>query len=219
MSTNHHSSHNDFVGSIKRSLASAIDAIIVLILRIIFVETIGKTWITPILLNFNQEFKDKFGTETPKRTPEHLEFIYQHPLSKNLLIMFLIVFLIGAIYHSYLNSSAWRATIGKRIMGIVIVKKNFLPLSFYRAVLHYFLSLLPFVYIFYILSYQIKYNVDINQAISGSFGNIFFGIIFMLWLQIQTLTKQKTTAYDLICNTIFIHHKTSAKWPWKKIKQ
>ena len=131
--------------------------------------------------------------------------------------MFFIIMLIGTIYHSYLNSSSWRATIGKRLMGIAIVKKNLVSLSFSRALLHYFLSILPFIYILYIISYHASYNIDIQKAITASFGNIVLGIIFILWIQIQLFTKNKTTAYDLISNTIFINKVYNAKRPWSKI--
>jgi len=215
---NEFNTHN-FASSAKRSIASAIDTVIVLIIRILFIESIGRMWIEPILLKFNTKFKEKFGTETPKRTPEHIEFMYQHELFYNIFALFMIIVLIGAIYHSALNSSSWRATIGKRLMGIAIVKNNSMPLSFKRALLHYFLSILPFFYIFYIISYQMKNDLEIYQAITGSIENIIFGIIFMLWLQIHLFTKNKTTAYDLICNTIFINKVFDAKMPWSKIKK
>jgi hypothetical protein len=160
------------VNSTKRSIASAIDTVIVLIARIFFVETFGRMWIEPFLKKFNIDFKEKFGTETPKRTPEHIEFMYQSDLFFHLIMLFFCVFMIGAIYHSYLNSSSWRGTIGKRIMGIAIVKNNLMPLSFKRALLHYFLSIIPFFYIFYIFSYQMKYNIELYQAITASFENI-----------------------------------------------
>jgi uncharacterized RDD family membrane protein YckC len=205
------------VNSTRRSIASAIDTIIVLIIRIFFVETLGRMWIEPILLKFNNDFKEKFGTETPKRTPEHIEFMYQSDLFSHLLMLFFCVLMIGTIYHSYLNSSAWRGTIGKRLMKIAIVKNNLMALSFKRALLHYFLSIIPFFYIFYIFSYQMKYNIELYQAITASFENILCGIIFMLWVQIHLFTKNKTTAYDLICNTVFINKVFDAKKPWSKI--
>ena len=202
------------VNSTRRSIASAIDTAIVLMIRIFFVETLGRMWIEPILLKFNNDFKEKFGTETPKRTPEHIEFMYQSDLFSHLLMLFFCVLMIGTIYHSYLNSSAWRATIGKRLMKIAIVKNNLMALSFKRALLHYFLSIIPF---FYIFSYQMKYNIELYQAITASFENILCGIVFMLWIQIHLFTKNKTTAYDLICNTVFINKVFDAKKPWSKI--
>lgn len=205
------------VNSTRRSIASAIDTAIVLMIRIFFVETLGRMWIEPILLKFNHDFKEKFGTETPKRTPEHIEFMYQSDLFSHLLMLFFCVLMIGTIYHSYLNSSAWRATIGKRLMKIAIVKNNLMALSFKRALLHYFLSIIPFFYIFYIFSYQMKYNIELYQAITASFENILCGIVFMLWIQIHLFTKNKTTAYDLICNTVFINKVFDAKKPWSKI--
>lgn len=208
----------NIVGSFKRSIAGAIDSVIVLISRIFFAETFGRSYLEPSLIAFKNEFKEKFGTETPKNTPEHLEFLYQHEVFfKTMVIMFLIL-MIGAIYHAYLNSSSWQGTIGKRTMGFVIVKKNNLSLSFSRALLHYFLSILPFLYIFYLFSYQLKYEIDLFQAITANEFNIFFGIIFTLWVQIHTFTKNKTTAYDLICNTICVYNVTNAKMPWHKIK-
>ena len=132
-------------------------------------------------------------------------------------MLFFCVLMIGTIYHSYLNSSAWRATIGKRLMKIAIVKNNLMALSFKRALLHYFLSIIPFFYIFYIFSYQMKYNIELYQAITASFENILCGIVFMLWIQIHLFTKNKTTAYDLICNTVFINKVFDAKKPWSKI--
>jgi uncharacterized RDD family membrane protein YckC len=205
------------VNSTRRSIASAIDTAIVLMIRIFFVETLGRMWIEPILLKFNNDFKEKFGTQTPKRTPEHIEFMYQSDLFSHLLMLFFCVLMIGTIYHSYLNSSAWRATIGKRLMKIAIVKNNLMALSFKRALLHYFLSIIPFFYIFYIFSYQMKYNIELYQAITASFENILCGIVFMLWIQIHLFTKNKTTAYDLICNTVFINKVFDAKKPWSKI--
>ena len=215
----HHDNELNLVGSFKRSIAGAIDSVIVLLVRIFFAETFGRSFLEPSLLAFKNEFKEKFGTDTPKNTPEHLEFLYQHEVfSKTMILMFSIL-MIGAIYHAYLNSSSWRATIGKRTMGFTIIKKNTLPLSFSRALLHYFLSILPFFYIFYLFSYQLKYNIDLFQAITANEINILFGIVFTLWLQIHTFTKSKTTAYDLICNTICVYNVTNAKMPWQKIKK
>ena len=45
------------VNSTRRSIASAIDTAIVLMIRIFFVETLGRMWIEPILLKFNHDFK------------------------------------------------------------------------------------------------------------------------------------------------------------------
>ncbi|GDX35776.1 hypothetical protein LBMAG18_02870 [Alphaproteobacteria bacterium] len=215
----HNEKQSNLVGSFKRSIAGAIDSVIVLIGRIFFAETFGKNYLEPSILSFKNEFKEKFGTDTPKNTPEHLEFLYQHEVfSKTMILMFMIL-MIGAIYHAYLNSSSWQGTIGKRTMGFTIIKQNNLPLSFFRALLHYFLSILPFIYIFYLFSYQLKYNIDLYQAITANEINILFGIIFTLWVQIHAFTKNKTTAYDLICNTICIYNITNAKMPWSKIKK
>jgi uncharacterized RDD family membrane protein YckC len=124
--------------------------------------------------------------------------------------------MVGALYHAYLNSSVWEATIGKRLMKIMITKENDMKITFKRGLLHYFLSLMPFVFLIYLVSYQIRNNLTFYQAITSSEINIFLGILFMMWLQIHIFTKKRTTAYDMICNTNVVKGKTSYKWPWSK---
>ena len=79
------------VGTFKRGVASAIDSVIVLFARIFFIETIGRAWAEPSLIKFSQEFKDKFGTETPKNTPDHLDFIYNHEVFTKFMILFFLI--------------------------------------------------------------------------------------------------------------------------------
>ena len=43
--------------------------------------------------------------------------------------------------------------------------------------------------------------------------------MFILWVQIHFFTKRKTTAYDLICDTILVKGRTSARLPWHKIEE
>lgn len=205
-----------YVGSFQRSLAATIDVWIVLFLRIITMQILGSIWMNQAILEFSREFNKKFGTETMKNTQEHIDFIINHKVFAYSLIFYAIVIMVGAVYHAYLNSSAWNGTIGKRFMKIIIIKQNELPLKFGRGLMHYFLSVLPFVFVVYLVSFQIRTGLTFFEAVTASPINIFLGIIFVLWVQIHLFTKNKTTAYDLICNTITIKGKTSAKWPWSK---
>ncbi len=202
---------------IRRTIAGTIDAIIVLLIRIITMQLIGALWLKAQLIKFQQDFYAKFGTMEAKATPEHLEFIRNHPIIQYSFITFLIVFAVGAAYHIYLNSSAWSATLGKRLMKIMIIKKDNLPLSLKTAFAHYFLSIAPFIFITYILVTKTAYN-DPNflATITSNNFNIFLAAFFGLWMQSNLFTKNKTTAYDLICKTILINGQTAAKFPWTK---
>ena len=197
-----------YASSFRRSTAATIDIWLVLLLRVAFMQTLGTLWLNSEILKFIQEFNEKFGTESIKNTPEHIDYG---------LLFYAIVILFGALYHALLNSSAWQATIGKRLMKIIIVKEpDESRISFQRAMAHYFLSVLPFAFIFYLMGYQIQHNLNFIQTITASELNVFFGIMFVLWLQIHIFTKKKITAYDMICSTVFLYGRTACKFPWSK---
>ncbi|MBP7709792.1 MAG: RDD family protein [Rickettsiales bacterium] len=205
-----------YVKASRRGFASAIDFWIVLLLRVVALQILGKLWFEKKILILREDFIAKFGTEVPKKTPEHLNFIIHSDAFLCAAIIVLIIVLIGAFYHSYFNSSAWQGTIGKRLMKILIVKEDEEKISFSRASAHYFLSILPLIFIAYLLSYKARYQVTFFQAITASEFNIFLAIVLAGWLQIHLFTKKKTTAYDLICGTILINGKSDKKFPWSK---
>lgn len=208
--------NSKYASTSKRSFAASIDVIIVLILRVIAMQLMGFLWINQKLVDFMQEFSATFGTMEVKNTPEHISFIFNHSIFWHVIIFYFITLLVGVFYHAYLNSSNWQATIGKRLNNIMIATASETKISFKRALLHYFLAIMPFVYLTYIMIYQIRNQVNISQALMGSDLNIIFGIIFVLWIQIQAFTPRKTTAYDLICNTVLINGKSNFKFPWSK---
>jgi uncharacterized RDD family membrane protein YckC len=205
-----------YAGSFKRSGAATIDMWIVLFLRVLVMQFLGAIWLNPAIIKFMEEFKEHFGTETIKNTREHIDFVINSRVFIYGLIFYSIVILVGALYHAFLNSSAWKGTIGKRLMKITIVEESGEKISFYKGLAHYFLSVLPFVYILYLISFQVRSGLDFYQTIMSSEINVFLGILFLLWVQIHLFTKKKTTAYDLICRTVLVKEKTAVKWPWSK---
>jgi len=177
---------------------------------------LGKFWLEKKFITFRADFIAQFGTETPKNTTEHVNFVIHSEAFICTVIFALIVILVGAFYHAYFNSSAWQGTVGKRLMKIIIVKENEEKISFWRATSHYTLSILPFVFIAYLIGYKVSHQIPFFQTITASEFNIFLSIIFAGWIQIHLFTKKKTTAYDLICSTLLINGKTAAKFPWSK---
>ncbi len=207
-----------YATSYKRSFASAIDMTLVLFLRAIVIQIIGITYLNKVWKEFFSEFYDKFGTQTVKKTPEHIYFVTHHQVFFITLLSIILVIIVGAFYHAYLNSSSWQATLGKRTMKIIMLKEpDNSRISFGLAFLHYFLSILPFVFIAYLINYQISHNLTFFEVITASSFNLFLGFIFIAWVQIHLFTKKKTTAYDLICKTVLTNGKTNAKFPWNKV--
>lgn len=213
-----------YVGTFKRSTASFIDVTIVFFLRAFAMQIMGYLWLNEQILRYAQDFQNRFGTESMKNTKPHVEFLLNHQIFIHGIIFYFIVLMIGALYHSLLNSSKWQATIGKRLLKIVMVKDEFsydepseigkFRISYAKALGHYFLSILPLAYVIYITSYQVNYKLDFVKAITATEANVFFGLVFILWVQIHIFTKKKTTAYDMICKTNFVNGRTSSKFPW-----
>ena len=202
----------------KRGLSGGIDMIIVLMIRVMTIETLSYFWYHNQMIKFSQEFADKFGTQIAKRTPEHISYILHHSFFTSTLIFISLTILSGLAYYAYFNSSAWQATIGKRIMKIQMVRIDEKLINFQLATYHYILSILPFAYVLYLIVYVQRHQVTFFEAVTSSRINLFLGIIFLVWTQIQLFTRKKVTAYDLICKTLLINTRTSFKYPWSKNK-
>jgi uncharacterized RDD family membrane protein YckC len=185
------------------------------ILRVVFAQIIGSLWLNDVLKNTRSEFVAKFGTEIVHNDPAHIEFFMHNKIIYYILFFYFFLILIGALYHSILNSSGWKATIGKRIMNMQIVKSDGKQLSFLRALSHYFLSLLPMIFLLHLMFFQLSHKTTFFESVIATNSNVFFGILFVVWTQISFFTKQKTTAYDLICMTVFVEGKSEKKFPWK----
>lgn len=208
----------NFVSASRRSAAVSIDITIVLILRIFVAQIMGILWLNDVIANFLADFKNHFGTEYVSSNPEHLNFISNHKIFPAILIFYAIIVMVGAIYHAYLNSSAWQGTVGKRLMKIMMINEiNGKNISFLKGLAHYFLSLLPFAFLTYLFAYQGLHNLNFIAAITANAFNISLSFLTAVWVQTHIFTKKKTTIYDLICKVIFIEGKTSAKYPTKNV--
>jgi uncharacterized RDD family membrane protein YckC len=193
-----------FAGSFRRGAAAAIDMFIANIIRMILFAIMGELWMKPQLVNFWAEFKAKFDSDIIGNDPEKIHFLIESPLFKNSLIFCFIVFASGALYYILLNQSKWRATFGKKLMKIIIINNDGEKLTFFQSLSHYLLSIIPWFFIFYIFSYQMMHGVNIYKAITENMFNLVFGLITLAWLQVHLITKRKTTAPDLLCQTIVV---------------
>ncbi len=204
-----------FASPFKRSFASSIDMFATLLLRMFALQILGEFWIKNVIANFMLEFKEHFGTEFIKGNQEHMSFLVHHSAFMQILSLYIIIILVGAFYHIYFNSSSWQATPGKRIMNIIMIKEDGKKVNFSLAFSHYFLALLPCIYLIYILIFVVMNKMTFFHAIMATGANMVFGIIFIAWVQISYFTKKKSTMYDLICKTIFIEGRSSTKYPWR----
>jgi len=207
-----------YANSFKRSTAAFIDLMIVSFLRVIFLEIMGALWYKQQLINFGNDFKEKFGTDIIGKVPEQIEYLAHHSIVSSTIILFLLIMMVGALYHAFFNSSSWSATIGKRIIGVILINDNGRKLSFLEALGHYLLSLFPWVFMLYIVVFQNFHSITIFQAITANFFNILFGLVTLGWIQIHAITKRKVVAHDLICKTVMVEGRVGGKFPKLSIK-
>lgn len=210
-------SQDIYVSSFRRGTAAAIDVLIVAFLRILFAQINGILWFNDQILQFMDEFKAKFGTEIIGRSPEHVEFLIHHSIVKAAMIFYLLIVLVGAFYHALLNSSSWCATIGKRIMNVVLVRNEGKRLTILNGFGHYFLSIVPWVFMLYIMIYQSYHGNTIYESINGNLFNLIFGIISVMWVNIHLITRKKITVQDMIMETTMAEGKIGGAYPrWSR---
>jgi len=196
-----------------RGGAATIDIFIVGMLRILFMQIVGSLWVNGQLIKFYEDFNNKFGVPFSAINEEHVLFLSNHAIVKVMLLFLFLIILVGAIYHAYLNSSSWSATIGKRICGLLLVKNEGKALSFWQAFWHYTLSLVPWIFMIYILLYQAKEQTTLYNALTGNLFNLTLGLATVVWIQIHIITKKKNTIHDLIVGCTMVKGKIGQGFP------
>ena len=203
-----HKKKSKYANGFRRAFASLIDIFISNIIRMITFAVLGELFIAKQLVNFREAFQTKFDSNSIGRDPEKIRFLMEHQIFQTVLLCLFVVFLVGALYYILLNCSKWQATIGKKLMGLIMVTNNCQHndrLTLFESLSHYLLSIIPWFFAIYIAIYQQMHQINIYDAIMGNNFNLIFGLITVLWWQVHLFTKKKTTVPDLICQTIVIN--------------
>ncbi len=206
----------NYAKATSKSLAGLIDFFIVLFLRACFLQILNDFYLSKLFYNFLNDFEKTFGTREPKGTNEHINFIMHHDIFIYSLILIFLTILIGTIYYSYLNSSSWQATIGKRIAKIIVVDKNSERISFSTAIYHYFLGLTPYIFIGFVLVNSHKYKYNIYEAFSKNHMLTIVGFLILLASHANIFSKKKINFFDYLLKIEFHRGKTLSKTPWSK---
>lgn len=190
-------------GNFRKYLAASIDVFISGIIRMFFLVILFHYWIRQEVVNFSEEFKTKFNSEVVifAGDLDRIKFLSDHAIVTSVLIFAFIIFASGALYYILLDSSRWCGTLGKKIMKIKIVQNNDLQLSFTKSLCHYLLSLVPWIFVFYIFVYYLVNKGTIYHAITGNLFNLIFGLCSLAWVYIGLITKTHLSASDMICKT------------------
>jgi uncharacterized RDD family membrane protein YckC len=206
----------NYAKSTRRSFASLIDFFIVLFLRASFLQILNDFYFSKLIYNFLNDFEKHFGTREPKGTQEHISFIMHHSIFTYSLIFIFITILIGGIYYAYLNSSSWQATIGKRIAKIIVVNNNSEKISFVNGIYHYFLTLIPIIFITFVLISSQKYKYDIYETFSKNHILTIVGFLILLASHGNVFNKKRVNFFDYLLKIEFHEGRTKSKTPWTK---
>ncbi len=192
----------NYASLLKRGISATIDAIIVMSIRIAIIQIFWIIIGINLATKFILEFKEKFGAESI-RSKDHLVFLMNHNFFIFIILMALIFFAVGLVYYSFFNSSKWQATIGKKIMGIKIIRIDNKKITLLFALFYYILSLLPFLFPLYFLTYESFNRINkINVNFFDNFFNVILAILSVVWIQVSILNKKKLTISDMICKII-----------------
>lgn len=124
---------------------------------------------------------------------DYIEFFAIHDIWRDLFIISIIMLIPGAIYHIYMLSHKWQATIGKRIFSVFITNEEGKKLSLKHSATRYFVSLLPWAMnILVIIGIM---NHDIKMILLAA-------IIVAFWYDTSFLKSRKRTIHDIICKTL-----------------
>ncbi len=200
-------------GPIRRSAATAIDIILVFIIRAIAIQTASIIWFSDKIITLSKDFTAFFGTDVIDSS-EKIVFIQSHPVFTDFIYLILAILFIGSLYYAYLHSSSYHATIGKRLMKVEIINSDYSKLSFFKSFIIYYTSLLPIFYITYIVMYS--YSVKIS-LIYAMFANIYHIICTLLMVGLSAFFSagfRRQMGFDILFKTVYLNNATRSKYPW-----
>ena len=206
-----------YATSTKRSFAGLIDCFIVLFLRAFFLQVLYNIFFQELIYKFLNDFEANFGTREPKGTPEHVQFSMHHSIFIYAIILIFLTILIGAIYHAYFNSSSWQATIGKRIAKVITTDNNSEKVSFINGIYHYFLTLIPIIFIIIAFIYSQKNGLTIFEAFAKNHTLTILGLLVLIATHAGTFNKKKINFFDYLMKFEFHCGRTEQKMPWTKL--
>ncbi len=200
---------------IRRSLATAIDILIVFFIRAIVAQILAALWISERLLQLSEDYKNFFGTEVIDSADKAV-FIQSHPVFGEFIMFLMIILFIGSLYYAYFHSSKYRATIGKRIMSVELLNSDYSKLSFAKAFLCYYFSLLPLVYATYIMTYTYSHKMNLFNAMFANLYNGLFTVTILALAAFFSSGLRRHMGSDLVLQVVYLNHKTNYKFPWSK---
>lgn len=203
----------DDAGPWRRSAATAIDIVTVFIIRAFLIQIISFFWLAKKMTQLAQDFKIYFDSEVID-SQEKLQFIQSHPVFADIIITLISVLVIGSLYHAYLNSSSYHATLGKRLMKVEILNYDYRKISFSKAFLVYYFSLLPIIFATYMMMYTTQMEIKLVQALFANVYNTIFTLSILALSASFSSGLRKQMGFDIVSKIVYLNNRTNVKYPW-----
>lgn len=143
-------------------------------------------------------------------------FIYSDFFIENIVIIsnslvcliFLICFILPALYYSYFESSRYQATPGKMLLKLYVSDKDNNKISFKQAFFRYVLLMWPYFLVMvsvFITPHGVDLVIDDTLLTNPDFAFLWLQlasfILYIVFLIPIFFTKQRTTLYDILSGT------------------
>lgn len=216
MSTNIDYDDISEANSFRRFLASAIDIAIVFLIRVFFAQVLMVFYLAEKMKVLAADYTSFFNTKTID-SPENLQFILNHAVFSDMILFVLALLVIGSLYYAFFNSSRFHATIGKRILSVEMLNSDYSKLSFLKALLIYFLSLAPVIFMLYIFSFSAQSGVTILQSMFSNIYHIILTVLIILLSGTYSMGFRRQPGFDIVFKVVLLNNKSNkAKLPWEK---
>jgi uncharacterized RDD family membrane protein YckC len=137
------------------------------------------------------------NTVSPSTLPDLFSSQFSAHLSA-----FILVTLPVTLYFAILQSSSWRATWGKRVMHLNVLRTDGARLSFPRALLRTALQFIPWE-LSHTLIWQLRFDPN-SSSLWLTLGFILVWVILIANLLSLIFTDKHQTLYDLLAGTIVV---------------
>ncbi len=109
----------------------------------------------------------------------------------------ILIFLLWWIYTSF-SISRYKATIGNKIIGLQVLQKNMMPLSFRQASLRYL-----YLFIYFVSTFSI---INLLEFVAYEYGDWVYISIFLLLTPILMMlfNSRRQTLYDYLAKSIVV---------------
>lgn len=184
-----------------RFIAFLMDSFFVYFFRFVYINLSLKFWLFEYILDFGKKYKLLFGKfDFSSMTSVELQFFLKSDLFKQLWYFVIGIFLISVIYNLLLLSTKWSATIGQRIMGLIVVKSNNEKINFFHKLFRSVLVVLPWFFVSTLFFYKILSEFGFAASIDKV--TFVVGIlIFVSWYDLIFITKNKVVFHDYLSFT------------------